>query len=967
MKTALKASMSTFDLTHFNPGIQKKEDFVASFIARKNELDFFLTQLRQTTENQAAKHHLIIAPRGYGKTSLLRRICIALRDEDEYKQRYIALSFREEQHNVLSLDLFWHNCLMSLAEAREDEGASVAEVAFLDSLWAKHGPRAGFKREAQDGSEGWQVFSDYCKKIGRRPVLLIDNLDTLLAGLPPLHQWGLRTILQMADGPILFAAASRFPDDLNDSAAAFYNFFRITTLKALSNEEVMRCLAELAKLRGAKGQPVRDMLNDDPGRIAALNTMAGGNPRTLGVLYTVLESHMSDDVLAQLTAMLDTFTGWYQARTEELPMQTRAVFDALALNWDPMTAASLASVTGLDTPTVSAQLNRMEKSGYAEMVSLSKTKKTRNAYQVSERFYNIWYLMRNGSRHTRQKIRFLTIFLRSIFSRKELHGMALGRLDHGGRNAEAVLALAACVEEMDLRMRLIAMAEEHFVELGLDGDVAGMIEEIHKSTKPKRVSNKKVKPDELFALAVEKLREKDFASVEKIVLSIGKGKKQTSLYNVWMNISKVAIEEKVPFESIEFCLRQACKCNETQAFAWALLGSFLGLNKLQRLEAEECFRQAFALKGEPTQFIWKLFGLFLADDETRLPEAEAALRQAISLDANDAQTWLGLADTLQSQAHRQHDAEAAYRKALELDPKSIKAWQRLARHLLDDQNQVAEACLVAEKALALDENNPTTLQILMECKWQSKEFAEAEYYIKRIIALEGENATSLTILASVLVMQGGRNVEAISLLQKIITMPDAVSHMWRLLCGILQRQKNHAEALATLELGIQHFPAETDLLLDTIFLCALQLPMPEKAQHYAMQAAPHFNAMDANLSGTALAWANNVDFAAGWAALQTALNSGEKSIWMERKSELLQLLGYALAMGNGPQLLSLMLDANYDSQYAALYHAIAACLQGEDYLLQINPETRGAAEDFYMDIQSWQKRFLRSAPALAKG
>ncbi len=955
--------MSTFDLTHFNPGIQKKEDFVAGFIARKNELDFFLTQLRQTAEHQAAKHHLIIAPRGYGKTSLLRRICIALRDEDEFNQRYIALSFREEQHNVLSLDLFWHNCLMSLAEAREDEGASVAEVAFLDSLWAKHGPRAGFKREAQDGSEGWQVFSEYCKKMGRRPVLLIDNLDTLLAGLPTQHQWGLRTILQMADGPILFAAASRFPDELNDSAAAFYNFFRITTLKALSNEEVMRCLAELANLRGAKGQPVRDMLNDDPGRIAALNTMAGGNPRTLGVLYTVLESHMSDDVLAQLTAMLDSFTGWYQARTEELPMQTRAVFDALALNWDPMTAAALASVTGLDTPTVSAQLNRMEKSGYAEMVSLSKTKKTRNAYQVSERFYNIWYLMRNGSRHTRQKIRFLTIFLRSIFSRKELHGMALGRLDHGGRNAEAVLALAACVEEMDLRTRLIAMAEVHFVELGLEGDVAGMIEEIHRSTKPKRASSKKLKPDELLVLAGEKLREKDFAAVEEIVLSIGKGKKQTFLCNVWIDIAVLCIKEKLPNESAEFCLRQACKCDENQPFAWAMLGIILSSDKLKRIEAEECFREALVLKGDYQPFVWKHFGRFLAADKIRLPEAEAAFRQALSMDTNDVQTWLALANILQGQVHRHHEVEEAYRKALELDPTSINAWQNLANHLLHDQNQAVEACHAAEKALALDENNLATLEILAAGKFFSNEFAEVEQYEKKIIALEGETARSLSNLANVIGIQGERDAEVISILQKLIGMSDAEYDAWRLLAQTLIDQEDYADALATLEQGMQRFPDNADLLLNTIFLCALQLNLSEKAQHYVGQGTPYFDVVETSLCEAALAWANNTDFAAGWLALQQALNADEKSIWQERKRELLQLFGYALAMGNGLQLLNLMIEANYDSQFAALCHAIATCLQGEDYLLQINPETRGAAEDFYRQIQFWQKRFLEQLPA----
>ena len=164
-------------------------------------------------------------------------------------------------------------------------------------------------------------------------VILIDELPIFLKAL---HDGG---EAEMSNGPILIAAASRYPEPLSDPGAAFFDFFRITQLEPLPDHEVMTCL------RGVRGAGVAELLETDPGRVSALNTMAGGNPRTLGVLYSVLETHMSDDVLAQLQAMLDQFTGWYQARTEELPLQSRAVFDALALNWNPMTAATLHSNT----------------------------------------------------------------------------------------------------------------------------------------------------------------------------------------------------------------------------------------------------------------------------------------------------------------------------------------------------------------------------------------------------------------------------------------------------------------------------------------------------------------------------------------------------------------------------------------------------------------------------------------------
>ena len=443
------------DLILFNPNAQNEADFLKGFVARQDILGFLLHQLRQLPDGQAARHHLIVAPRGFGKTSLLRRTAIGIREEPALAARFVPLRFREEQHNVISLDVFWRNCLHALLEAREDEGAPADELDHLDTLWERHTPRHQEARSQQDGGPAWHALQLECQRLGRRPVLLIDNLDTLLAGLGETHQWELRKCLQQDDGPVMLAAASRYPESIHQHQAPFFDFFRIQPLDRLDNAEVMACLKHIAQQRGASGAPVMQLLRREPGRIAALNTLAGGNPRTLSVLYRVLESHMSADVLSQLSAMLDTFTGWYQARTEELALQTRAVFDALALNWSPMTAARLSELTGLDTAAVSSHLSRLEKSGHIEPVSLSSTRKGRKGYQVAERFYNIWYLMRNGPRRARQSIRFLTSFMQTCYSPAERRRLAQKTLSEGKTEPEYALALASMLRPGPLRQRLI--------------------------------------------------------------------------------------------------------------------------------------------------------------------------------------------------------------------------------------------------------------------------------------------------------------------------------------------------------------------------------------------------------------------------------------------------------------------------------------------------------------------------------
>lgn len=886
--------MTSFDITHFNPGTQKEADFLANFIARQEVLQFFLAQLRNTSDQQTAKHHLIIAPRGYGKTSLLRRLKIELRDEPEFKARYIPLAFREEQHNVISLDVFWRNCLQALLEAREDEHASPAEIDALDQLWQKHAPRSNLKREQQDGTLAWAAFEDHCRELGRRPVLLIDNLDALLAGLVDQHQWGLRAVLQKPDGPVLIAAASRYPESLSDTKAAFFDFFRITTLAHLSDHEVMACLRELAKMRGERGLSVRRMLESDPGRISALNTMAGGNPRTLGVLYTVLEAHMSDDVLAQLSAMLDTFTGWYQARTEELPLQSRAVFDALALNWDPMTAADIGKITGLDTPTVSSHLSRLEKSGYAETVLLSKTKKSRNGYQVSERFYNIWYLMRNGPRRTRQAIKFLTAFLRSCFSRQELHVMAKDKLRNGAGRVESTLALAASIGDSRLRGRLLNTAEKCLVQLERTNDARTLLNEMRNEGKP----NKK--------------------------------KGATGTKSQVTRLLKTASQhiDRQQFELAEADYRQATVIDDKCAYAWDGLGDLLQYNLGRYEEAEAAYRQAIAL-DETLAYPWDGLGDLLQYHLGRYEEAETAYRQAITLDEKWEYSWIGLGNLLQFHLGRYDEAEAAYHKAIALDEIDARPWLLLGFMLQDRLGR----------------------------------YDEAESAYRQGIALDEKDAFLWGVLGDLLQTHLGRYEEAEAACRQAIALDVKDAGMWISLGNLLQDYLGRYEdALAAYQQGLAIDPQNSFLLANSAYLCALHLGQADQARDYAKQAESGLSPSGKHLMNSMLAWSDgSVDAASrGWHELHQAVSCGDEDLWSNYLDDLQRVLAYATVRGDGEAVRNGMLDADYPVQFAPLYHAYCAVLDGEDHLLGINPEVRGMAEKIYRGLARLVELFKRT-------
>jgi len=126
------------------------------------------------------------------------------------------------------------------------------------------------------------------------------------------------------------------------------------------------------------------------------------------------------------------------------------------LNWHPLTAAALAALPTvcLETNLVSAQLDRLSRDGIVEKAPTPPGDKLR--YQIAERFFNIWYLMR-ASRRLRRKLVWLVDFLTLLYAPPELHARAQRflRSETMSQHAEMTFAYAQSVHEPTLRHALI--------------------------------------------------------------------------------------------------------------------------------------------------------------------------------------------------------------------------------------------------------------------------------------------------------------------------------------------------------------------------------------------------------------------------------------------------------------------------------------------------------------------------------
>ncbi|HEV7427797.1 MAG TPA: AAA family ATPase [Thermoanaerobaculia bacterium] len=427
------AERRLYGIAVYNPDLLSKHELVAQFVARRELFAEFVADLHRPKFKQ---HQLIVGHRGMGKTTFLRRLRYAVEDDAELSRQWIALIFPEEQYNVSRLSDLYLNCIDALGDALERTGRQ-SEADALDEARE----RLPETDEARRAAAALDLLMGTAKRLKRRLLLLIDNLDLILERLDA-DQWTIRELLSREDRLLLIGATPFVIGATYTYDAPFYDFFRVHELRGLSFEETAEVLATLARETNAPG--VERLVREEPARIRTLHVLAGGNPRTIVLLFSVLAQGTEGDVRSDLEKLLDQTTPLYKARFESLAQQAQQVVDALAIHWDPISAGELAEGLRLDVNVVSSQLNRLVQQGVVEKVPYDPASKI--GFQIAERFFNIWYLMR-ASRRVRRRLTWLVQFLRLFYGLDQLHLKARDLLRTSSeampiRQAELCLALA---------------------------------------------------------------------------------------------------------------------------------------------------------------------------------------------------------------------------------------------------------------------------------------------------------------------------------------------------------------------------------------------------------------------------------------------------------------------------------------------------------------------------------------------
>ena len=386
----------------FNPGtLQSDTEVIEQFVVRKHELDIVLDVLRGNVASSSCQHILVVAPRGRGKTMLLARVAAELPADDELSRRLLPVRFMEESQEIFNLTDFWLETLFHLA--RE---SATHDPEFARTLRETHAALTGRWRE--QGLEGLARIAvlEAADRLGRKLVLMVENLQALCENVDDDFGWKLRGTLQSEPQIILLATATSRFEGLDDATQPFFELFRIIGLEPLATDECRR-LWQMVSGDTVSGREIRP-----------LQILTGGNPRLLVIIAGFAQHRSLRQLMEELVKLIDEHTEYFRSHLDVLGKTERRVYIAVIDLWRASNSGEIAARARMDVRIVSTMLGRLVNRGVVLVEGHGKKR-----LYAAERLYSIYYKLRR-ERDEAAVVRNLIHFMAMFYSEAELAEMS---------------------------------------------------------------------------------------------------------------------------------------------------------------------------------------------------------------------------------------------------------------------------------------------------------------------------------------------------------------------------------------------------------------------------------------------------------------------------------------------------------------------------------------------------------------
>ena len=377
----------------FNPGVfQPDREVIDQFVVRTRELETVLEILRENIGAPSCQHTLVVGPRGRGKTMLLARVAAELRTVPELRRALLPVRFMEESHEVFDIGDFWLEALVYLAkECGEQHPGLSREIEATHAALARNTGGDDIAGRAK------AALLDAVDRLGRRLVLMVENLQDLCEEVDDDFGWQLRQSLQSDPEIMLLGTATSRFEALDDAGAAFFELFRILQLDSLNTAECRQLWHAIT------GEP------RNAWQMRPLVILTGGSPRLLVIVAEFARHRTVSQLLEELVSLVDDHSECFRGNLNSLPGTERRVYVALADLWRPSSTREVANRARMGVRKTSALLGRLVGRGAVKVDGEGRSR----LYAVAEPLHCIYYKLRrwrDEAAVVRGLIRFMVAF-----------------------------------------------------------------------------------------------------------------------------------------------------------------------------------------------------------------------------------------------------------------------------------------------------------------------------------------------------------------------------------------------------------------------------------------------------------------------------------------------------------------------------------------------------------------------------
>ena len=388
----------------FNPGtFQSDQEVIDQFAVRKHELDTVLGVLRRNIGSPSCQHVLVVAPRGRGKTMLLARVSAELNADKELSMCFLPVRFMEESHEIFNLADFWLETLFYLARESVKYDSALAQ-----ELREAHADLTDHWDEDALADRARAAVLDAADRLGKKLVLMVENLQALCEDVDDDFGWQLRDVLESEPRIVLLATATSRFEGLENAAEPFFELFRIIDLEPLSTEDCCRLWQVVS------GDAVTEQEEIRP-----LEILTGGNPRLLIMVAEFAQHRSLRQLMEELVTLIDEHTEYFRGYLEALPRSERRVYLALIDCWRPSSTSEIAARARMGVRPVSTMLGRLVNRGAVVVEGAGR----KRLYAAGEPLYSTYYKLRR-ERDEATDMRNLIHFMMAFYGIGELYQMS---------------------------------------------------------------------------------------------------------------------------------------------------------------------------------------------------------------------------------------------------------------------------------------------------------------------------------------------------------------------------------------------------------------------------------------------------------------------------------------------------------------------------------------------------------------